>query len=197
MHAPTYQSFLSRFWRSQSQIISFRVKGLDFYHKVTLGLFEPQLQQLLHVNVLPGVCPGIHINFLCTYSWVAVPFRRRLQVRYLDEDRGWLLSWSEIDPEQGLQDAVGQNLWAQWEHATLRHPVKMGDGLRCKVLCLLRPCTPFSVHTLRKKKISKYLNFRGTTTCYWGNTFKGTTFIPYYNLRLNVHNSAFKDMLLL
>lgn len=152
MHAPTYQSFLSRFWRSQSQIISFHVKGLDFYPKVTLGLFEPQLQQLLHVDVLPGVCPGVHIDFLCAYSWVAVSFRRRLQMRYLDEDRGWLLSWSEIDPEQGLQDAVRQNLWAQWEHATLRHPLKMGDGLRCKVLSLLRPCRPFLLNTLTKNK---------------------------------------------
>ncbi len=155
MHALTYQSFFSRFCRGHSQIVSICIKCLDFYAKVTFRLFEPQLQQLLHVDVLPGVCPSVYINFLGSYSWVVAPFRQRPQVRYLDEDCGWLLSWSEIDPEQGLEDAFRHNLWAQWEHATLRHSLKMGDGLSCNVLSLLRPCTPFSTLHSHKIKCAK------------------------------------------
>ncbi len=150
MHALTYQSFFSRFCRGHSQIVSICIKCLDFYAKVTFRLFEPQLQQLLHVDVLPGVFPSVYINFLGSYSWVVAPFRQRPQVRYLDEDCGWLLSWSEIDPEQGLEDAFRHNLWAQWEHATLRHSLKMGYGLSCNVLNLLRPCTHFSPYIRRK-----------------------------------------------
>ncbi len=95
------------------------------------------------------------VNFLGSYSWVVAPFRQRPQVRYLDEDCGWLLSWSEVNPEQGLEDAFRHNLWAQWEHATLWHSLKMGDGLSCNVLNLLRPCTPFSPYILRKWNVQK------------------------------------------